>query len=83
MNIAVVKGYASVTFIKNKNPKIILEEVNDDLFGLQMVSFGRADAIITDLSVASYFIEKMKITNLRIAGRINYEWNITFASRKD
>ncbi|MBU4185585.1 MAG: transporter substrate-binding domain-containing protein [Proteobacteria bacterium] len=83
MKIVIVKGYASFSFIKNNHPKLIIEPVSDDLTGLQMVSFGRADAIITDLSVASYLIEKMKISNLRVAGTIDYAWNITFASRKD
>ena len=83
MKVVIVKGYATFDFIKNKYPKLILEAVNDDLEGLQMVSFGRADAIITDLSVASYLIEQMKISNLRVAGTTGYAWNITFASRKD
>ena len=83
MKVVIVKGYASVSFIKNNHPKLIIEPVINDLAGLQMVSFGRADAIITDLSVASYLIEQMKISNLRVAGTIDYTWNITFASRKD
>ena len=83
MKIVIVKGYASFRFIKNKHPELIIEAVSDDLTGLQMISFGRADAIITDLSVASYLIEQMKISNLRVAGTIDYAWNITFASRKD
>ena len=83
MKVAIVKGYATVDFIKNNHPKLIIEQVNDDLTGLQMVSFNRADAIITDLSVASYLVEQLKITNLRVAGTIDYTWKITFASRKD
>jgi len=38
-----------------------------------MVSFGRTDAMITDLAVVSHFIEKLGITNLRATGTINYK----------
>lgn len=34
---------------------------------LQAVSFGRAEACLMDLGVASYFIQKLRITNLKIA----------------
>jgi hypothetical protein len=43
-----------------------------------MVSFGRTDALITDLAVASHFIEKLGITNLRVAGTINHIWHLAF-----
>jgi len=83
MKVAIVKGYSSLEYVKTKYPKMIIVPVKDNPAGLQMVSFGRADAMITDLAVASYFIETLGITNLRVAGTIDYVWDLCFASRKD
>jgi len=83
MKVVIVEGYSSYDYVEITYPDIMLEPVRDNPAGLQMVSFGRADAIITDLAVASYFIEKLGITNLRVAGSIDYTWELCFGSKKD
>jgi len=83
MKVVIVEGYSSYDYVESTYPDIMLEPVRDNPAGLQMVSFGRADAIITDLAVASYFIEKLGITNLRVAGSIDYTWELCFGSKKD
>ena len=83
MKVAIVKGYATLDYVAEKHKDILIKTVFDNSQGLQMVSFGRADAMITDLGVASYYIRKQGITNLRIAGKISFDWNLAFASRKD
>jgi len=83
MKVAVVQNYATVDYIQNHHKQIIVEEVIDNPEGLKVVSFGRSDAFITDLSVASYCINQLGINNLRVAGTINFSWHHSFASRKD
>ena len=83
MRVAIVEGYSSLAYVTTQYPGIIVVPVRDNPSGLQMVSFGSADAMITDLSVASYFIEKIGISNLRVAGSTDYVWNLCFAVRKD
>jgi len=83
MKVVIVEGYSSYDYVESTYPDIMLEPVRDNTAGLQMVSFGRADAMITDLAVASYFIEKLGIANLRVAGSIDYTWELCFGSRKD
>jgi PAS domain S-box-containing protein len=83
MKVTIVKGYSSLAYVKTKYSGMIIVPVRDNPTGLQMVSFGRADAMITDLAVASYFIERLGISNLRVAGSIDYVWNLCFAFRKD
>src|SRR5208283_4001719 len=51
--------------------------------GLIKVSFGEADAMVIELSRASYYIEKAGITNLRVAGNTGFTYQLRFASRKD
>jgi len=83
MKVVLVKGYATLDYVSQKNKEILIKTVSDNHQGLVLVSFGRADAMITDLGVASYFIKQYGITNLRIAGKIDFNWNLAFASRKD
>ena len=83
MRAAIVQGYATINYLEQRQPELGVKTVKDTPEGLQMVSFGRVDAFITDLGVASYFIDRLGITNLRIAGDIGFDWHLSFASRKD
>ncbi|MCG8572763.1 MAG: PAS domain S-box protein, partial [Spirochaetes bacterium] len=81
--VGVVKGYATISYILKNNPEIKIVEVTDNSQGLEQVSFGEIDAFITDTAVASYYIDKLGITNLKVAGAIGFNWELCFASRKD
>ena len=83
MKVAIVKGYATFAYVKKHQKGLDIEQVSDNAQGLQMVYFGRADAMITDLGVASHFIKQYGITNLKIAGKIQFDWKLAFASRND
>lgn len=82
MKVAVVQGYATIDYIRRHADGIILKQVKNNPEGLQMVSFGRADAMITDLAVASYYLKRLGITNLRVAGSIDFTWDLCFAVKK-
>ncbi|MFH2058937.1 MAG: transporter substrate-binding domain-containing protein [Pseudomonadota bacterium] len=83
MRIAVVRGYSTIPFIKSMQPDIIIHPVDSDEQGLEMVSFGQVDAMITDLSVASFIINKLGINNLKVAGNIKFDWNMCIGSNKE
>ena len=81
--VAIVKGYTVSEFVKKKNPSINIVYMKDDIKGLQMVSFGQVDAFIADTGVASYYIEKFGISNLKVAGDVGFDYNLCFSSRKE
>ncbi len=83
MKIAVVKNYAVIDFLEKNYSHLGFYQVFDPLSGLIDVSFNSADAMVIDLPVASYYIAKEGITNLRMAGKTGYIENLRFASRKD
>ncbi|MBA3012566.1 MAG: transporter substrate-binding domain-containing protein [Proteobacteria bacterium] len=83
MQIAVVKGYASIPFIQKTNPKLSIHPVDNDEQGLKMVSFGQLDGMITDLSVASFTLDKLGINNLKVVGNIDFDWKMSIGVRKD
>ena len=81
--VALVKGYATVNYIKKNYPEIIIKEVENDLTAMQMVSFGTADAMVIDRIVVTHYIEKLGIVNLRVAGTTDFVWNFSIGIRKD
>ena len=83
MKVAMVKNYATIPYVQKNSNDIELIQVGNNSRGLQMVSFGRADAMITDPAVASYYIEQLGITNLKVAGKIDFTWHLAFGTRRD
>ncbi len=59
------------------------QPVPDVASGLRAVSFGQLDAFVCNLAVAAYTIEKESLPNLRVAGEIDYHFELRIAvSRK-
>ncbi len=83
LKIACSEGSAVHEFLKANYGYLDLYPVKDEMTGLVKVSFGEADAMVVEISRASYSIEKAKITNLRVAGSAGYKYELCFASRKD
>lgn len=84
MRVAAVGGYATVAYIEKNLPRIDLMLARDNLEGLQAVSFGRIDAMVTDLATASHTIDHYGITNLKMTGTVpEFTWHLSFASRRD
>ena len=82
-SIVVVDGTATHSYLLKKHPEYTLIPVVDAAAGFRMISFREADAMVTDLGVASFNIEKLGLTNLRVAGTLDYPWELCLASRKD
>ena len=60
-----------------------LVPVPDELTGLMKVSVGEADAMVVEISRASYYIEKSGILNLRVSGSAGLLYRLRFAVRSD
>ncbi|MDX1823318.1 MAG: transporter substrate-binding domain-containing protein, partial [Thiohalomonadales bacterium] len=81
--VAVVKNYASHDFLERMHPELELLPVADISSGLYAVSYGEVDAFIANVATASYYIEKLAIQNLRVAGESGFIYKIGIASRSD
>ena len=66
--VGVTSGNAIHEHLRAAHPNVQVVPQADDLSCLTAVSFGRVDAALVNLAVASYLIEKQGITNLRVAG---------------
>jgi PAS domain S-box-containing protein len=81
--IAVVADYAVREDLAKRYPNLILDPVPDTATGLQKTSFGLVDGFVSDLPVATYWMEKEGITNLKITGSPEYVYRLGFGVRKD
>jgi len=83
MKVAVVYQYAVEEYLKENFSYLDLQPYPDPLSALMSVAFKNAEALILDLPVASYYISKAGISNLRMAGETGYVENLRFAVRQD
>lgn len=81
--VAVVKNYASHEYLERMHPELDILPVADMESGLYAVSYGEIDAFIANVATASYYIEKLAIQNLRVAGETGFVYRIGIASRND
>jgi len=80
--ISVVNLYAIHEYLGKNYPTIHLVPQFDDVSCLRSVSTGQSDAFVCQQAVATYFIEKEGISNLKISGELNYQNELAIASRK-
>ncbi len=83
MRVGVTQAYVVADWIRTHYPQLSLTLVPNDLVGLRMVSFGELDVMIAEFPIASYAIEKEKITNLRVAGQTGYSAKLSIGVRRD
>ncbi len=81
--VAAIDGYATVEFLRENAPDLELMLVPSIEEGLSRVAFGSADAIVVSSAPASFYIERLGLTNLRVAGQSGFMWRLSVASRKD
>ncbi len=83
LRVGVVSGYVWQDLLLNDFPDIDLVKVPDLKTGLKETSFGSIDAMVANLAIASWYIQREGITNLRVAGETGYFGRYAFATRKD
>ena len=76
ISIAVVDGSATHDYVKKMHPEYIFVPVPHAAKGTDFLAFKQVDAMITDIGVASYYIDERGISNLRVAGDIDFPWEV-------
>jgi PAS domain S-box-containing protein len=77
MKVGVVSGYAAEAYLKEKSKGLIrIVGVNNVQEGLRKAFTREIDAFVESVGIASYYIEKEGIPNLRIAGETGYNYEL-------
>jgi signal transduction histidine kinase/ABC-type amino acid transport substrate-binding protein/DNA-binding response OmpR family regulator len=82
-NIVVVKSYGQINDIKKKYPRLKLHVVDTIEEALTAVSTSRYDALLANLTQASYHMELLGTNNLRIVGSTQISSTHVFGMRPD
>lgn len=81
--VAIVEEYATVDHVRQINPDIDIVLVKDSISGLQALSVGEVDAVVSNMAVASFQIDGAGISNLQVVGNAGYVWRLGFGTRAD
>jgi diguanylate cyclase (GGDEF)-like protein/PAS domain S-box-containing protein len=81
--IGIVKNYAFIEVLKEKNPSIEIIEVKDTKEGLAKVNSGELFGYVDTMPTISYSIQKHSMLNLKIAGILEFDIELSIGSRND
>lgn len=81
--VAVVEGYAIHDWLKSEHPELQLTTVTSPPVGLQRVADGKADVFVGNVVTASYYLGKLRLSNVHIAGETPYANEQRMAVRDD
>ncbi|WP_135078989.1 transporter substrate-binding domain-containing protein [Terasakiella sp. SH-1] len=82
--VAVERNFIMHKLLEQDFPNINLFVVESTQDALEAVSFGEADAYISNMAVGSYLIEKLGLSNMRVSGRTPYKHDLQHIGvRKD
>ena len=82
--VSVERGFITAKLLAQDHPEINLLEVDTTKDALEAVSFGKADAFVSNMAVGSYLIDSLGLTNLSVTGRTDYKSDIqAMGVRKD
>jgi ABC-type amino acid transport substrate-binding protein len=73
--VAIVAGFASEGHVRRQNKgRYQVVTVSGVEEGVRAVAFGQVDAYVENLAVASHYIARNGITNLKVAGKADYDF---------
>jgi polar amino acid transport system substrate-binding protein len=81
--VGIVKGYAFIELLKEKQPNINIINVKNIKDGLRKVQDGEIFGFIDALPAIAYIIQKDALVDLKIAGRLEFDVELSIASHKN
>jgi ABC-type amino acid transport substrate-binding protein len=81
--VAVGKGYAVESFLRQNHPALELFPVADDTQGMRLLHAGKVDALVADLASVHYLMRALRIDSLQIASSVGFEYQLCFAWRRE
>ncbi len=83
LRIAVGERFGAHEYLKRNHPELQLVPVPNDLEGLLRLLTGEVDVLIVNAAALSFYITQENLTNLHVAGRIPYQYELAMAVRRD
>jgi ABC-type amino acid transport substrate-binding protein len=83
LKVGVIKGLIVESTMKRDFPNMPLISLPDVRTALVDLSAGKIDVYIEHMAIVSYNIEKLNLTNLKVAAQTPYNYEMAFGVRKD
>lgn len=80
--VAVGKGYAVETFVRQAYPLVDWQAVPDDLSALQGLMAGRYQAVVADIASVSHLIRQQQVKGVQVSQAVGFDYPLSFAYRK-
>ena len=80
--VLVGSNYSSQEFLEENYPEIALLPVPDVPTALRKLAAGEAFALVANMATATYHIQQLGLTNLKISGTTEYQFDIRAMVRK-
>ena len=81
--VGIVESYAFSEVLKNNNPRLNIIDVKSAKEGLSKVQSGELFGYIDIMPAVGYNIQKYSFVDLKIAGRLDHNVDLSIASRND
>ena len=81
--VGIVESYAFSEVLKNNNPRLNIIDVKSAKEGLSKVQSGELFGYIDIMPAVGYNIQKYSFVDLKIAGRLEHNVDLSIASRND
>jgi len=81
--VGIVKSYAFIEVLKQRNPMINIVDVKNTKEGLEKVRSGEIFGYIDTMPTIGYGIQKYSMVDLKIAGKLEFTIDLSVASRND
>lgn len=83
--VGVIKDFAVEEYIRTKYAPTALYELENIKIALEALSTGKVDVMVMDIGQATYYVQKMGLTNLMISNdvKIDFAIQLSFATHKD
>lgn len=81
--VAAPAAYVTTRMIEQRHPGIILKKTTTTAEAMHAVSRGQAEATVENLITASYLLREEGLTNLKIAGLAEFNFELRLAVPKD
>jgi len=81
--VAVGKGYAVESFVRQRYPEVDWQALPSDRSGVEALLRKELDAVVLDLGSASYLLEQFPDHQLQIGSRIGFDYPLSLAYHKE
>jgi len=82
-SVAVGKGYAVESVVRERYPNVRWQAVADDVAALKGVADGRYAAAVVDAASLAFVVREHQLPGLVATGEANFHYALSFAVRKD